>query len=43
MTNTILQRCIFMVLIMLLLSVAIALWLQTPQLFSVFNQAFCPH
>ncbi|MGH1401849.1 MAG: hypothetical protein ACRAUR_11565 [Acinetobacter tandoii] len=22
---------------------AIALWLQTPQLFEYFNQAFCPH
>jgi hypothetical protein len=26
-----------------LFSVAILLWLQTPQLFEYFNQAFCAH
>ena len=26
-----------------LLSLAILLWLKTPQLFVYFNQAFCPH
>ena len=26
-----------------LLSLAILLWFQTPQLFVYFNQAFCPH
>ena len=26
-----------------LLSLAILLWLKTPQLFEYFNQAFCPH
>jgi hypothetical protein len=26
-----------------LLSAAILLWIQTPQLFEYFNQAFCPH
>ncbi|EOR06482.1 hypothetical protein ACNAUY_02190 [Acinetobacter tibetensis] len=26
-----------------LIIAAIALWLQTPQLFEYFNQAFCPH
>ncbi|MEG2358624.1 MULTISPECIES: hypothetical protein [unclassified Acinetobacter] len=26
-----------------LFALAIALWLQTPQLFEYFNQAFCAH
>ncbi|WP_165492925.1 hypothetical protein [Acinetobacter sp. ANC 4910] len=30
-------------LIISLLTLAIILWMQTPQLFEYFNQAFCPH
>ncbi|WP_165815680.1 hypothetical protein [Acinetobacter sp. AM] len=30
-------------LILSLLTLAIILWMQTPQLFEYFNQAFCPH
>ncbi|WP_165493964.1 hypothetical protein [Acinetobacter sp. ANC 4178] len=30
-------------LIISLLALAIILWMQTPQLFEYFNQAFCPH
>lgn len=29
--------------IALLLAIAIMLWVQTPQLFEYFNQAFCAH
>ncbi len=29
--------------ILLLLALSIGLWLQTPQLFEYFNQAFCAH
>ncbi|SDB87497.1 hypothetical protein SAMN05421732_101526 [Acinetobacter kookii] len=29
--------------IVLLLAIAIMLWVQTPQLFEYFNQAFCAH
>ena len=29
--------------IALLLAIAIMLWVQTPQLFEYFNQAFCEH
>lgn len=29
--------------IVLLLAIALMLWVQTPQLFEYFNQAFCAH
>lgn len=29
--------------IALLLAIALMLWVQTPQLFEYFNQAFCAH
>lgn len=29
--------------IVLLMSLSIFLWMQTPQLFEYFNQAFCAH
>lgn len=29
--------------LLLLLALSIGLWMQTPQLFEYFNQAFCAH
>ncbi len=36
-------KVILVVMMIGLFSLAILLWLQTPQLFEYFNQAFCAH
>lgn len=33
----------FSLMLLLLLALSIALWLNTPNLFEYFNQAFCAH
>ncbi|WP_298144804.1 hypothetical protein [uncultured Acinetobacter sp.] len=36
-------KLVFGLMLLLLLALSIALWLNTPNLFEYFNQAFCAH
>lgn len=44
MTDSLIKlKCLLGLVTVLFLSLAIFLWLQTPELFEYFNQAFCAH